>query len=122
MYCPKCKAEVESTVREISETYPVKGEGITIKAQVRFCNVCGEDIWDDELDSKNLLNAYAEYRRKHGLLQPDEIREIRERLGLSQVAFARALGFGDKTIARFENGTIADQAHNNLITLMARKL
>lgn len=72
MYCPKCDTDVRSTVREVLETYPVKGEDITIKARVRFCDICGEDIWDDELDSKNLLAAYAKYRKKHGLLQPDE--------------------------------------------------
>lgn len=118
MYCPKCETDVKSTVREVAETYPVKGEDITIKAWVRFCDVCGEDIWDDELDSKNLLAAYTEYRKKHGLLQPDEIREIREKYGLTQVAFARVLGLGDKTITRYENGSIADMAQNNLILLM----
>ncbi len=118
MYCPKCETEVKSTEREVVETYPVKGEEITIKARVRFCDVCGEDIWDDKLDSENLLRAYAAYRAGHGLLQPDEIRAIREKYGLSQVAFARVLGLGDKTIARYENGSIADAAQNNLIELM----
>ncbi len=120
MYCPKCETEVESTVREVVETYPVRGEEITIKARVRFCAVCGEDIWDDKLDSENLLRAYAAYRAGHNLLQPDEIRAIREKYGLSQVAFARVLGLGDKTVARYENGSIADAAQNNLIELMRR--
>lgn len=118
MYCPKCEIDVNSTIKEITETYFVKGEEITIKARVRFCEDCGEDIWDDELDAENLLTAYAEYRQKHALLQPDEIRKIREKYSLSQVAFARVLGLGDKTIARYENGSIADMAQNNLILLV----
>lgn len=118
MYCSKCNANVESTIKEVNEIYPVKGEDIEIIAKVRFCNSCGEDIWDDELDSQNLLNAYAKYRQKHGLLQPSEIRSIREQYGLSQVAFARVLGLGDKTITRYENGSIADMAQNNLILLV----
>ena len=117
MYCPKCRADVRTEVREISETYPVKGENIEVKAQVRTCQICGEAIWDDKLDAQNLLNAYEKYREKHGLLQPDEIREIREKYGLSQVAFAKVLGLGDKTITRYENGSIADMAQNNLIVL-----
>ncbi len=117
MYCPKCNADVETTVREVLETYPVKGESITVKALVRFCNVCGEDLWDEELDEQNLLRAYAEYRRIHGLLQPEEIRAIREKYQLSQVAFARVLGLGDKSVTRYENGSIADLAQNNLIAL-----
>lgn len=66
-YCPCCKDNVESSVRTIGETYPVKGEGITIDAQVRFCDRCGNDIWDDELDPQNLERAYSIYRQKHGL-------------------------------------------------------
>lgn len=118
MYCPNCDSEVESTVRIISETYPVKGEDVVISAHVRFCNCCSKDIWDDVLDAKNLLDAFAVYRQKHKLLQPLEIRMIRDKYGLSQVAFARVLGLGDKTIARYENGSIADAAQNNLIELM----
>ena len=65
MYCPNCERDVESEIRVVTETYPVKGENVTIKAHVRFCKSCGEDIWDDELDSKNLLNAFAVYNKHH---------------------------------------------------------
>lgn len=117
MYCPICDREVESVVRVVSETYPVKGEEVTIDAHVRFCVHCDEELWDEELDAQNLLDAFAAYRRKHSLLQPAEIRATREKYGLSQTAFARVLGFGDKTITRYENGSIADAAQKNLIYL-----
>ena len=118
MYCPNCDSEVESVVRNISETYPVKGEDVTISAHVRCCCCCGKSLWDEELDAKNLQTAFSIYRKRHNLLQPLEIRMIREKYGLSQVAFARVLGFGDKTIARYENGSIPDAAQNNLIDLI----
>lgn len=65
MYCPYCKTETESVVRVVRETYPVKGEDTTINAHVRFCIRCGKDVWDNELDSKNLLDSYAVYEKKH---------------------------------------------------------
>lgn len=117
MYCPKCQAEVSTVVQEMTESYPVKGEPVLVEAQVRICSVCGEEVWDDVLDSQNLRRAYAQYRKTHGLLQPEEIQEIRELYGLSQVVFARILGLGDKTVARYENGSLADAAQNNLIAL-----
>lgn len=67
IYCPCCRRNVSSTVRTVSETYPVKGEDTTIEAEVRFCDRCGGDIWDEALDPKNLEKAYAIYRQKHGL-------------------------------------------------------
>ena len=117
MYCPNCEKEVESVVLTVPETYPVKGENITINANVRYCSCCHSDIWDDVLDSQNLLDAYAVYRTKHGLLHPIDIRATREMYNLSQTAFARILGLGDKTITRYENGSIPDSAPNNLIFL-----
>ena len=54
MYCPKCQSEVATTVRNMTESYPVKGENIQVDAQVRVCSVCGEALWDDVLDSQNL--------------------------------------------------------------------
>lgn len=72
IYCPHCKRNVESSVRAISETYPVRGEDITIEAQVRFCDCCGVDVWDKDLDPQNLEMAYSIYRQKHGLA-PDAI-------------------------------------------------
>lgn len=118
MYCPNCNSEVLTEIKTVSETYPVKGEEITVTAKVRRCKNCGQDIWDEELDGRNLLDAFAIYRQRHGLLQPEEIRKIREKYGLSQVAFAKVLGLGDKTIARYETGSVADMAQNNLIELM----
>ncbi len=117
-FCINCLDEVVLDIVEREETYPVKGEPTTIKARNCVCAQCGKEVWLKEIDDENLRNAYAIYRSKHDLLEPKEILQIREKYGLSQVAFARVLGFGDKTIARYENGSIQDEAHNNLIMLM----
>lgn len=109
MYCQNCGAEVDTSVRMISETYPVKGENITIETRVRFCECCGKDLWDEELDAQNLLDAFREYRKRHNLLQPEDVRAIREKKGLSQTAFAMALGLERKEIVRYESGSIIEE-------------
>lgn len=40
--------------------------------------------------------------RHHGVLTPDEIRELRASYGMSRAAFARLTGFGEATLARWE--------------------
>ena len=117
-FCENCLDEVALNIVEREETYPVKGEPTTIKARSCTCSQCGKEVWLKEIDDENLRNAYAIYRSRHGLLQSKEILQIREKYGLSQVSFARVLGFGDKTITRYENGSIQDETHNNLIMLM----
>lgn len=50
-------------------------------------------------------------------MQPEEIKAIREKYALTQTAFAKILGLGEKTIARYETGSLQDMAQNNLIEL-----
>lgn len=116
-YCPHCMCEKEVFLKAKEETYSVKGTNITILAEVVTCKTCGEEIMDFEYDDINLGKAYAAYRRLNNLLTPQQIKAIRERYEISQVAFARILGVGDKTIARYENGSLQDEAINNLIML-----
>ena len=117
-YCDVCGKEVETKIITRKETYKVCGEDITIDAQVLVCAECGEELFYEELDSATLVNAYNEYRRKHKLLLPDEIRKIREQYGLSQRSFAKLLNWGDKTICRYENGSVQDKAHNSLLLFL----
>ena len=88
----------------------------TLKSMI--CAECGEELFNEELDSATLINAYNEYRRRHKLLLPEEIRKIREQYGLSQRSFAKLLNWGDKTIRRYENGAVQDRAHNSLLIFL----
>lgn len=118
LYCDVCGKEVETKIITRQETFKVCGEDITIDAQVLVCAECGEELFCEELDSATLVNAYNEYRRKHKLLLPDEIKKIREQYGLSQRSFAKLLDWGDKTICRYENGSVQDKAHNSLLLFL----
>lgn len=118
-HCPKCDDERECNVESRIESYPIRGEQIEIEANVLICSVCGEDIFDKKLDSVNLQKVYATYRAKHGLLSPDDIREIRERYGLSQRGMSRFLGWGEITLHRYESGGLPDRVHNDLLKMIS---
>ena len=117
-YCDTCGREVETKIINRQETFNVCGERITVDAQILVCTECGEELFCEELDSATLINAYNEYRRKHKLLLPEEIKKIREQYGLSQRGFAKLLNWGDKTICRYENGSVQDKAHNSLLLFL----
>ena len=117
-YCDVCGKEVETKIVYIEETYAIYGEPVTVEAQVRTCAECGEDMYDEEMDNATLLRAYAKYRHNHKLLLPEEIKQIREQYGLSQRSFAKLLNWGDKTIHRYENGSLQDKAHNSLLLFL----
>ncbi|MCX7667742.1 MAG: type II toxin-antitoxin system MqsA family antitoxin, partial [Atribacterota bacterium] len=116
IYCIDCGQEVSAIVIEQEERYTVKGDGpFTITAQVPICPRCKIELFDEEIEAENQKNLYEQYRRKHGLLLPEEIKAIREKYGLSQKSFSRLLGFGEVTIHRYESGSIQDKAHDMII-------
>lgn len=116
--CPSCETYIELLCESERETYNVRGEPVEIEAEVAICPKCGLKVFDEERDSRNLELAYNEYRKKHGLLLPSEIRLIRERYGLSQRALSRLLGWGEITLHRYESGALQDRGHNNMLRIL----
>ncbi|MBQ9122426.1 MAG: DUF4065 domain-containing protein [Lachnospiraceae bacterium] len=121
MLCPLCdkKHEVEERKRMTSIT--IKGEKVTYEERFCFCADSKEEEEEFEtasMTNENLLNARNAYRVKCGLLTSDEIVDIRERYGLSQVDLAKLLGWGEATISRYESKAIQDQAYDTMLRLV----
>jgi YgiT-type zinc finger domain-containing protein len=57
-YCPGCDKERETEIVLREEAYSVKGKWIIIKAKVRVCTVCGEDVFDEALDNATLKRVF----------------------------------------------------------------
>jgi len=117
-YCDNCRDDVETRVIERDEEFPVRGDPVRVKSSVRVCNVCGEDIFDEELDSRNLETAFDVYRERHDVISSSEIEALREKYGLSQRSLAALLGWGEVTVHRYESGAIPDEAHNQMLRLL----
>ncbi|MBF4509335.1 MAG: DUF4065 domain-containing protein [Aeromicrobium sp.] len=115
--CPECLRATDYDVVERQETHCVRGEEIVVDAQVAVCRRCGQDIGLSELDDQTYGAAYAIYRSRHDLLQPEQIRAIRSKYGLGQKAFARLLGWGDVTLARYEGGSLQSDSHDTQLRL-----
>ena len=119
-YCEECGKEVKTIIVEKCEEYEIFGELIEVNAKILTCSECGEEFYNEELDTATLVEAYNLYRRKHKLLMPAEIKQIREQYGLSQRSFAKLLNWGDKTIYRYENDSLQDKAHNSLLCFLKK--
>lgn len=117
-FCPHC--ERITPVHEIvkAESLPVYGEPVEYTAHLYHCDVCNQEFASQEQDERNFDEAYDIYRRRHNLLTPQQIRAIRKKYGLSQRNMALLLGWGEITIHRYENGSLQDTAHNELLALL----
>ncbi len=114
-FCPNCEDYRTLIPVKRDESYTVRGEEITVTVDRMLCEECGESIGTDEQDQAVLDVIHSEYRRRMGLLSPQEIKGIHERYRLSQKSFAVLLGMGEATINRYEKGCLQDQMHDTAI-------
>lgn len=117
LYCYECDDDVSVKYINKEVSHIINKEDITIEVKMPYCEKCGEELSDLELEEMRYDIAYDRYRTLKRLLFPDEIKEIREKYGLSQRAFSRVLGFGESTINRYELGALQDNANNIIIKL-----
>jgi putative zinc finger/helix-turn-helix YgiT family protein len=85
----------------------VPGDGDPIRVEVanipiERCIACGEEF----TGPKAAQVKHEAICRALGLLVPDEIRRLRERLGLTQAEFSRLTGIGEATVSRWERGRL----------------
>ncbi len=113
--CPICSQNTNiDQVKEIEEM-EIRREMIPVERIFYRCENCGEEfeVLDDNYDP--YASAYREYRRRKDWLQPEEIKEFREKLGLTQQQFSELLGIGIATLNRYENGALQSESNEQLI-------
>lgn len=104
--CPKCmRREVRPAM--IEYTSRVKHDGkvhdVTVaELTAPKCTACGEVVFSNDTEEQISRALRSQLR----LLQPSEIREKRERLGLTQAQLAERLCIAQETISRWETGAM----------------
>lgn len=115
--CPNCKKETTLKYIKTKEAINVRGEPIEVDVEYYKCLTCKEEFEDPRSEHDPLDKAYREYRRRHGMLQPEEIRYLRKQYGLSQAEMSKILGWGGATLSRYENGALQDETHEKALRL-----
>jgi putative zinc finger/helix-turn-helix YgiT family protein len=116
MKCFKCaKGKMMPAIADMTAT--VRREQIPVRTEAMLCNRCGFHVMTDaQSDAYTIASADA-YRTKHGLLTTKELKQIRQRLGMSFRTFARHLKVSEGSPKRWEAGLVQDQAMDQLIRL-----
>jgi len=115
--CPNCEKETEIELIQKDEDIKVRGEVVKVEVRYYKCKNCGEEFEDPRSGEDPLDKAYREYRRRHGMMQPEEILESRKKFGLTQNEMSRLLGWGGATLSRYENGALQDESHEKGLRL-----
>ena len=119
MLCQSCMEEHEVQIVTVNETNIFKNTPIEYSALYYYCE-CTEDFYcDEEMMINNDITMKNSYRRKKGLLTSDEIIGIRDKYGITQRDLCRLLGWGEKTITRYEGHQVQDFAHDSILRKIA---
>ncbi len=113
--CPCCMEKHDVQTVTVPESNTFKGIVIEYTAEYSFCDKADELYADEEQISSNDISMKNAYREKAGLLTTDQISAIRSRYGISQSDLCLLLGWGGKTITRYESHQVQDIAHDTIL-------
>jgi putative zinc finger/helix-turn-helix YgiT family protein len=119
VFCTECLEEVKTERISKKKTFKVKGENVEIVAHYYKCPQCNELMYDPDNPDENFELAYNEYRKRKGLLFPDQIAEVRKKYGLSQRQTAKLLGWSHATISKYESGVLPSPGHSTTLKLLS---
>ena len=116
-FCPNCEKESPLEVIRKTAEFNIRGDTILVEVELYRCQECEEEFENPKSDFDPYDLAYREYRKRKGMVQPEEIREFRIRNGLTQKEFSGLLGMGIATLNRYENGALQSEAQDRIIKL-----
>lgn len=102
--CPQTGNLMHRAVRPMKLTY--KGQSVTFDMPGWYCDGCQESIHtgaDMKLSDRMLNRLKA---RVEGLPQPQEVRRIRQKLGLTQERAGQLIGGGPRAFQKYETGEL----------------
>ncbi len=113
--CTCCMEEhvVKTVQTEQNATY--KDRTITYEAICQYCDIADEYYMDEQQLQENDVRLKDAYRKAEGLLTSYEIRDIRNKYGITQSDLCTLLGWGGKTITRYESHQVQDKAHDTIL-------
>jgi len=113
--CTCCMEEHEVKTVLVKEQVTFKKVKISYEASYLFCDIAGELYMNEEQIRDNDVKMKDAYRRYEGLLTSVQISKIRAKYGISQSDLCLLLGWGGKTITRYESHQVQDRAHDTIL-------
>ena len=110
----KCKAV--KVMEDVSICNPDGSVREVVKVEVDAMKAPDGEIY---LDGDALAKLDRVKARYEGIMLPDDIRQLRERFGLTQTEISNALGLGGKTWTRWESGRERpSRSMNNMLVFL----
>ena len=113
--CTCCMEEHEVKTVLVEENATYKNVKVNYNASYLYCDLAEELYMDEAQIQDNDIRLKNAYRKAEGLLTASEISAIRAKYGISQSDLCILLGWGMKTITRYESHQVQDKAHDTIL-------
>ena len=117
MECAFCDNNQVALKKEYKE-FKFRKEGFIIAQHYYKCDVCGEEFTTTETDQLSIAQVYNQFRERHRVLLPEQIKALREKYGLSAARMSEILGFGINSYGKYERGEIPNDSNAALLNLI----
>lgn len=104
-----------------TETKEFRKEKFLVHVRYYVCEDTGEQFTTTAQDTLQFNDLYSQYRIKHGIPFPDEIKAIRQRYGLNYSQISKILGFGANQYAKYEGGEVPSESNGKMIATIRNK-
>ena len=117
-FCSNCETLSGFSIETHCQEVKIKGDVTRVEFTISKCNNCEDEVYRPKTGNANpFVEAFNEYRKRHGLLKPMEIKKWRKAYGLTQTDLSNLLGLSVVSISRYENGSLQNESHDKLIRL-----
>lgn len=113
--CVCCMEEHNVHIVEVNESTIFKGQEVNFKAIYEYCDVADEYLENEDMITVNDIAMKDSYRKQNNLLTSEQIVNIRKKYSITQKDLACLLGWGEKTITRYEGHQVQDMAHDSVL-------
>ena len=113
--CVCCMEEHNVKTVAVRERLSFKGITVSYDAQYMYCDNADELYANEKQMQENDISLKNAYRGAMGLLTREEIIDIRNKYGITQTDLCKLLGWGGKTISRYEGHQVQDKAHDMIL-------
>ena len=118
--CTCCMEEHEVKTVLVNDQATFKNVNVAYNASYLYCDAAKELYMDEQQMQENDVRLKDAYRKVEGLLTSAEICGIRAKYGISQSDLCILLGWGGKTITRYEGHQVQDRAHDTILKKIDR--
>ncbi|KRL80793.1 helix-turn-helix domain-containing protein [Secundilactobacillus paracollinoides] len=107
-------------IKDYTNSFLINNHEYIVTAPARFDRKTDELVDDLELD--DIANEIAEqlYRDDTGLVSPADIKKYRNNIKLTQLEFAKLLGWHQNTVALYEVGAFPSEADNKVLKALMK--